>query len=111
MLSACSIFINNASLWKTLQATLLFYLMYVSVFIYRNDSLLMTIYKYEKIIRLDALSSMRDMSYARDPPPRGQHLAGRKIYIDPLFSENASKITTFFFKCHHLSDVTTQRQP
>ena len=62
MLSACSIFINNASLWKILQATLLFYLMYVSVFIYRNDSLLMIIYKYEKIIRLDALVSMRDMS-------------------------------------------------
>ena len=38
---------NNASLWRTLQATLLFYLMYVCVFIYRNDSLLMTIYKYE----------------------------------------------------------------
>ena len=32
---------------KTLQATLLFYLMYL-FFIYRNDSLLMTIYKYEK---------------------------------------------------------------
>ena len=48
LLSACSIFINNAILWKTLQATLLFYLMYVCVFIYRNDSLLMIIYKYEK---------------------------------------------------------------
>ena len=47
MLSACFIFINNASLWKTLQATHLFYLMYVCVFLYRNDSLLMTIYKYE----------------------------------------------------------------
>ena len=34
------IFINNASIWKSLQATLLFYLMYVCVFIYRNDSLL-----------------------------------------------------------------------
>ena len=56
------LFINNASLWKTLQATLLFYLLYVCVFIYRNDSLLMTIYKYDKIIRLDALVSMRDMS-------------------------------------------------
>ena len=63
VLSACSIFINNASLWKTLQATRLFYLMYVCVFIYRNDSLLMTIYKYEKKkIRLDALVSMRKMS-------------------------------------------------
>ena len=62
VLSACSIFIYNASLWKTLQATLLFYLMYDCVFIYRNDSLLMKIYKYEKIIRLDALVSMRDMS-------------------------------------------------
>ena len=48
VLSAYSIFINNVSLRKTLQATLLFYLMYVCVFIYRNDSLLMTIYKYEK---------------------------------------------------------------
>ena len=48
VLSACSIFINNASLWKTLQATPLFYLMYVCVFIYRNDSLLLTIYNYEK---------------------------------------------------------------
>ena len=47
VLSACSIFINNVSLWKTLQATLLFYLMYVCVFIYRNDSLLTIIYKYE----------------------------------------------------------------
>ena len=47
---------------ENLEVTLLFYLMYVCVFIYRNDSLLMTIYKYEKIIRLDALVSMRDMS-------------------------------------------------
>ena len=39
---------------KTLQVTLLLYLMYVCVFIYRNDSLLMTIYKYEKkMIRLE----------------------------------------------------------
>ena len=61
-------FFNNESLWKTLQATLLFYLMYVCVFIYRNDSLLMIIYKYEKIIRLDALVSMRVMSVrARSP--------------------------------------------
>ena len=59
----------------------------------------------KKIIRLDALVSMRDMS---DPPPRGQHPAGRKIYFDPLFSENASKITVIFFKCQLLSDVTTQ---
>ena len=61
-------FINNASLWKTLQATLLFYLMYVCVFIYRNDSLLMIIFKYEEIIRLDALVSMRDMSVHARPP-------------------------------------------
>ena len=69
VLGACSIFINNASLWKTLPATLLFYLMYVCVFIYRNDSLLMIIYKYEKkIIRVGALVSMRDMSVlARSP--------------------------------------------
>ena len=32
-----------------------------------------------------------------DPPPRGQHPAGRKIYSDPLFSENASKNTAIFF--------------
>ena len=49
MFSACSTFINNASLWKTLQATLLFYLMHNSFFIYRNDSLFMTMYKYERI--------------------------------------------------------------
>ena len=68
VLSACSIFINNASLWKTLQPTHLFYLLYVCVFIYRNDSLLMTINKYEKKIRLDALVSMCDMSgRARSP--------------------------------------------
>ena len=59
---------TKASLWKTLQATLLFYLMYVCVFIYRNDSLLMIIYKYEKKIRIDALVSMRDISVrARSP--------------------------------------------
>ena len=55
---------------KTLQATLLFYLMYVCVFIYeyRNDSMLMTIYKYEKRIKQDALVSMGDMSVrARSP--------------------------------------------
>ena len=49
MFSACSIFIINASLWKTLQATLLFKLMNVSVFIYIKDSLFMTIYRYEII--------------------------------------------------------------
>ena len=49
VLSAWYIFINNASLWQTLQAILLFNLMYVCVFIYRNDSLLMTIYKTKKI--------------------------------------------------------------
>ena len=59
MLNQSSIFINNASLWKTLQAILLFHLMYV--FVFRNE-LLMKIYKYEKIIRLVALVSMRDMS-------------------------------------------------
>ena len=48
---------------------------------------------------------------ARDPPPRGQHPAGRKIYFDPLFSENASKNTAIYFKCQILSDVTTQSQP
>ena len=70
VLSVCSIFIKIASLWKTLQAKHLFYLMYVCVFIYRNDSLLMTIYKYEKkIIRLDALVSMRDISVRAPPPP------------------------------------------
>ena len=63
VLSACSIFINNASPWKTLQATLLFYSMYAFVFIYRNDSLLMTTYNYEKKkIRQDALVFKRDIS-------------------------------------------------
>ena len=47
---------------------------------------------------------------ARDPTPRGQHPPGRKIYFDPLFSENASKNTAIFFKCQLLSDVTTQSQ-
>ena len=68
VLSACSIFNYNASLWETLQATPLFFLMYACVFIYRNDSLLMTISDMKKIIRLDALVSMRDMSVrARSP--------------------------------------------
>ena len=49
MFSACFIFIINASLWKTLQATLLFQLMHVSVFIYRNDYLFMRIFKYKRI--------------------------------------------------------------
>ena len=31
-----------------MQATILFYLMYACVFIYKNDSLLMTFYTYEK---------------------------------------------------------------
>ena len=65
----------------------------------------------KKNIRLDALVSMRDMSvHARDPLPRGQH-PSRKIYFDPLFSENASKNTAIFCKCQILSDVTTQSQP
>ena len=34
-----------------------------------------------------------------------------KIYFNPLFSENASKNTAFFFKWQLLSDVTTQCQP
>ena len=37
--------------------------------------------------------------------PRGQHPAGRKIFFDPLFSENVSKNTAFFFKCLILSDA------
>ena len=49
MFSACSIFIINASLWKTLQVTRLFKLLLVSVFIYRNGSLFMTMYEYERI--------------------------------------------------------------
>ena len=57
-----SYIINNASLWKTLQATLLFNLMYVCVFIYRNDSLLRQSTNMKNIIRLDAHISMRDMS-------------------------------------------------
>ena len=111
MLIACSIFINNASLWKTLQATLLFYLMYVCVFIYRKDSLLMIIYKYENIIRLDALVSMRDMRARAVPRHVVSILLGEKIYFDPRFSENASKNTAIFIKCQFLSDVTTQSKP
>ena len=65
----------------------------------------------KKIFRLDALNSMCGMNGARDPPPRGQHPAGRKIYFDPLFTVNASKNTAIFFKCQLLSDVTTQSQP
>ena len=111
---ACVVYVpflfNNASLWKTLQATLLFYLMYVCVFIYRNDSLLMTIYKYEKSIKLDARVPCVTWACVRDPPPRSQHPAGRKIYFDPLFSENSSTNTAIFFKCQLLSDVTTQSQ-
>ena len=49
MFGACSIFFFNASLWKTLQCTILFLLMHISVFIYRNDYLFMTMYKYERI--------------------------------------------------------------
>ena len=93
-----SSFINNASLWKTLQATLLFYVMYVCVFIYRNDSLLMTIYKYVKCNKTRCPRFHVDMSVCvRDPPPRGQHPVWRKIYFDPMFSENASKNTAIFF--------------
>ena len=66
MFSACSILIINVSLWKTLQATLLFLLIYVSVFIYRNDSLFMTMYKYEII--LDTLVAMRDMNVQAPSP-------------------------------------------
>ena len=47
----------------------------------------------------------------RDPPPHGQHPAGKKINFDPLFNENASKNTTIFLKVQLLSDVTTQSQP
>ena len=73
--------------------------------------MLMIIYTYEKIIRLDALISMRDMSVRAQSPPCSQHPARRKIYFDPLFSENASKTTAIFFKCQILLDVTTQSQP
>ena len=65
----------------------------------------------KQIIRLDALVSMRDISVRARPPPRDQHPAGRIIYFDPLFSENASKNTAIFFKCQLLSDATTQSQP
>ena len=111
VLSEYSIFINSASLWKTLQATLLFYLMCVCVFIYRNDSLLMTIYKYEKkIIRLDALVSMCGMNVRARSPATWSASCWEKIYFDPLFIENASKNTAIFFKCQLLSDFTTQSQ-
>ena len=46
----------------------------------------------------------------RDPPPRSQHPAGRKIYFDPLFSENASKITAIFFKwVLHVNGTPTRK--
>ena len=85
MFSACSIFIINASLWKTLQATLLFLLMRVSVFIskeyrllillqvliYRNDSLFMKMYKYKIInkTRFPRCNALRERARAI-PPPR-----------------------------------------
>ena len=86
---------------------LLFYLMCVCVFIYRNDSLLMIIYKYEKIIRLDVLISMRDMSVRARSPATWSAFC----YFDPLFSKNAGKNTAIFLNCQLLSDVTTQSQP
>ena len=86
-----------------------FFLMYVCVFIYRNASLLMTIYKYEK---LDALVSMRDISVrARSPATWSASCWEKKTYFDPLFSENASKNTAISFKCQLLSDITIQSQP
>ena len=55
----------------------------------------------KELIRLDALFSMHDMGMRvrppPPPPPSGQHSGGRNIYIDPLFSENASKNDAFFF--------------
>ena len=72
---------QTSSLWKTLQATLLFYLMYVCVFIYTNDSLLMIIYKYEKIIRLDALVSTRDMGVRVWSPATWSASCWEKKYI------------------------------
>ena len=63
----------------------------------------------KELIRLDAVIAIRDMDERARPPPRGQHPVGRKIYFDPLFSENARK-NTVFFKCLILSDVITQSQ-
>ena len=59
---------------------------------------------------LDALVAMRDMGVRTRSPTRGQHPVGRKIYFDPLFSENASKNVAFTFNCLILSDVITQSQ-
>ena len=47
---------------------------------------------------------------ACDPPPCGQPPGGRKIYFDPLSSENASKNSVIIFQCQLSSEVTTQRQ-
>ena len=94
---------------KNLAIHILFYLMYVCVFIYKNDSLLMIIFKYEKN-RLDALVSMRDMSVRARSPATWSASCWEKIYFDPLFSGNASKNTAIFFECQLLSDVTTQSQ-
>ena len=64
----------------------------------------------KELIRLGAFVAMRDMSCAHDPPPRGQLPVEKKIYFVPLFRENASENTAFFFKCLILLDVTTQSQ-
>ena len=63
-----------------------------------------------ELIRLDAIVAMRDMDVCARSPRRGQHPVGRKLYFDPLFSENASKNNAFIFKCLILSDVITQSQ-
>ena len=50
----------------------------------------------KELIRLDALVKMCEMNVRARSPPNGQHSGGIKICFDPLFSENASKISTFF---------------
>ena len=49
----------------------------------------------KKIIRLDALVSIRDMSVRGDPPPRGQHPAGRKIILTHCLVKMRAKILIF----------------
>ena len=53
----------------------------------------------KEIIRLDALVAIRDMNVRAIPRHVVSILLAEKIFFDPLFSENASKNTAFFFKC------------
>ena len=49
----------------------------------------------KELIRLDALVAMRDMNVRARSPATWSASCLKKIYFDPLFSENASKIPLF----------------